>query len=30
MPPDMQRRNREKRNDKEHHEKASFFQIAEF
>ena len=30
MPPDVQWRNREKRDDKEHHEKASFFHIAEF
>ena len=30
MPPDVKWRKREKWNDKEHHEKASFFNIAEF
>ena len=30
MPSDVKWRKREKRNDKEHHEKASFFHIAEF
>ena len=30
MPSDAKWRKREKRNDKEHHEKASFFHIAEF
>ena len=29
-PPDVQWRNREKRGDKEHHEKVSFFHLAEF
>ena len=30
MPSDVKGRKREKGNDKEHHEKASFFHIAEF
>ena len=30
MPSDVKWRKREKRNDKEHHEKASFFLIAEY
>ena len=30
MPPDMHWRNREKGNDKEHHEKASFFYLTDF
>ena len=30
MPSDVKWRKRQKRNDKEHHEKASFFHIAEF
>ena len=29
-PPDVQWRNREKQNDKEHHENARFFHVAEF
>ena len=29
-PPDVQWRNREKRGDKEHHEKVSFLHLAEF
>ena len=28
--PDVQWRNREKQNDKEHHKKVSFFHLAEF